>query len=191
MSRTFRVISLLAALTILFSGCTRDIRDPDQHGQGLRPSPGQSASEAESPAVHAGEDGPKTNGKIDIDYLKLQLKPGLTQDQAVEKFGTGFKAVVHPEGGTPMWRYDYADTGYQFQATGVTAGTNIAQADIDGLRKGMVHMQMFVGWDPGKQGSTYSELYYVDDTSAAGLHKVRLYTVYPDGKTTDQELPAG
>lgn len=188
MSKAFRLLSLLA-LILMFTGCTRDIRDPNKHGEGLKPSPGQSASEAESPAVRAGEEGPKTNGKIDVDYLKLNLKPGLTQAQAVEKFGTGYKIVVHPEGGTPMWRYDYADVGYQFQATGATVSTNIAQADIDGLRKGMVHIQMFVGWDEAKR-STYSELYYVDDTAAGGLHKVLLYTVYPDGKTMDQEIKA-
>ncbi|WP_438446671.1 hypothetical protein [Gorillibacterium sp. sgz5001074] len=183
-------LACLLALTLLFSGCTRDIRDPDRHGEGLRPSPGQSASEAQSPESSALEDGPRTNGKLDIHYLKHHLKPGLSQAQAVDTFGTGYKIVVHPEGGTAMWRYDFADTGYQFQATGATVGTNVAQADIDGLRKGMVHMQLFIGWESDKQVSGYSELYYVDDTAAAGLHKVRLYTVYPDGHSTDQEILA-
>jgi hypothetical protein len=184
------VILFTLTLGIALSGCTKDIRDPNQQTEGLRPSPGQSASEAKSPEDRAKQDGPRTNGKVDIDYLKTNLQPGLTQDQALERFGTGYRLVVHPEGGTPMWRYDFADVGYQFQATGQTLGTNIAQADIDGLSKGMIHMQLFVGWDSEQHKSSYSELYYLDDTAATGAHKVRLYTVYPDGSHTDQELPA-
>lgn len=186
-------LGILLAVTLAagLAGCTKDIRDPNLQSEGLRPSPGQSASEIETPGERAKQDGPRTNGRVDIDYLKGNLQPGLSQDQALERFGTGFRLVVHPEGGTPMWRYDFADVGYQFQATGETAGTNTAQADLDGLSKGMIHMQLFIGWDMEQRQSGYSELYYIDETASAGIHKVRLYTVYPDGSHTDQELPIG
>lgn len=181
-------LSVSILLLLAAAGCTKDVRDPNKQAGGLQPSPGQSASDSVSPFSRAKQDGPRTNGKVDVDYLKMNLKPGLSQQEVLDLFGTGFRQVQRPDTGTAMWRFDFADVGYQFQATGATAGTSVAQADLDGLRKGMAHMQMFVGWDGDTGKSSYSELYYVDDTAAAGAHKVRLYTVYPDGKTTDQEI---
>lgn len=186
MSRRLWIAAILLALTL--TGCTRDVRDPDTHAQGLKPSPGQSASEAENPMERIRQEGPRAHGTEDLDYLKANLKPGMTQEEVAKLFGDGYRIVVHPEGGTRMWRYDFAEPSYQFQPTGTTVGTNTAQADIDGLRKGMVQYQMFVGWDPVDRFTTYSELYYFKDLG--GRHQVHVFTVYPDGSTTDSEIPA-
>ncbi|MNJ03801.1 hypothetical protein D3C73_1642710 [compost metagenome] len=62
----------------------------------------------------------------------------------------------------------------------------MAQADLDGLRKGMIHQQLFVGWEPETLVSGYSELYYLEDRD--GKHHVRLYISYADGSSVDQEL---
>lgn len=188
MRKRFAVL-VAASLAIAAIGCSKDVRAPDKAAEGARPSPGQSASEAKSIGERILQEHARTEGKIDTDYIKLNLRPGLTREEVAGLFGTGYKAVIHNEGpGILMWRYDFADTGYQFQPTGKAIGTNLAQPDLNGLARGMVHMQLFVGWDPKSNVTAYSELYYFDDREAK--HRVRLYAVQPDGTCSDREIPA-
>lgn len=186
LKRFWLITAILCMVTA--AGCSKDVRDPDKQSEGFRPSPGQAASKAESKEQHALQEHVRAQGKMDAGYIKLNLRPGLRRDEVADLFGTGYKAVIHSGDGILMWRYDYADVGYQFQPKGQAVGTNIAQADLDGLRTGMVHMQLFVGWDPDKNVSSHSELYYFDDRESK--HRIRVYTAYPDGTSTDQEIPA-
>lgn len=182
---------VLLASWLIASGCGRNSA-AEQGGQTMEPraSPGQTASWLRGLWSDADRNQtlglPKANGQIDVDYLKDNLKPGLTQTQVAAQFGGEHTAVIRKESGDLMWRFDYADVGYQFQATGAAVNTNMAQADLDGLRKGMIHQQLFISWEPESLVSGYSELYYLDDRD--GKHHVRLYTVQPDGSTADQEV---
>lgn len=182
------VLLLSSALTLSLTACSKDIRDTNRQSAGVQPSPGQSRTEIKSIAEKVEEEGPKAHGKQDPDYVKANLKPGLTQAQIVSLFGKNYAEVVHDEGGTRMWRYDYADVGYQFQASGDTgqSSNESVLADINGLRRGMVHGQLFIGWDAGTGATGYSEFYYITDQHTK--HGLRLFTVYPDGKTTDRQL---
>jgi hypothetical protein len=187
MCKPLRLAIILAAGLALIAGCSADVRSGKQ-SEGARPSPGQSASGLAEPQQQILQEHAKSQGKVDVDYIRMNLKPGLSREQVAALFGAEYKAVIHSEDGILMWRYDYADTGYQFQPKGQAIGTNIAQADLDGLRKGMIHMQLFVGWNPETNLSSYSELFYFDDSKAR--HRIHVSILYPDGSSTDQELPA-
>lgn len=134
-----------------------------------------------------GMDGEAAKRQAELNHVRSSLVPGLSRPEAIKRFGIGYKEVVHPYGEFPMWRYDYAEAGYQYPTHTTTQTANMAIPDLDGLANGSLHMQLFLGWDKRSRQTTYSELYYTED--GPNGRTIVLYRVHPDGTVSEEAVP--
>lgn len=169
-------VALATALVIALSGCSGNTGSGSS--EGTIPPGGQSASQAKSVQEKAATDRFKPNGKLSPDYFKERLHPRISAEEATREFGTGYTIITRREAGISKWRFDYGDVGYQFQ------NMKNEQPDLDALRKGMIHEQLFLTWDPALGRTVKAELYYKVSNDHAD-HRVKVFTVNDNGERSE------
>ncbi|MGG1600706.1 hypothetical protein [Paenibacillus naphthalenovorans] len=139
---------------------------PPAKGTETKPS-GAGAASQPSPKKAA-----STDRKIDVDYIKQNLKMNMSQDEVKKLLGSSYTEVTNAMEGNKMWRYDIGTKqGYNYQG-------EMDSIDMDGLINGSVTIQLFVDWSEEKTVNHYSFLYLKDG-------KIYEYRVFEDGQVKE------
>lgn len=112
-----------------------------------------------------------TAGEVTINHIIDNLELGMNTTEVITVLGDNFARVTNMMDNTEVWRYDFTtEPEYTF-----TVPSHEDEVDTEGLRSGMMRMQVFVEWD----GSGLLGNYTVYTGTAAGV--ISEYRVFPDG----------
>lgn len=107
----------------------------------------------------------------DLSLIIQTLDLGMNTTEVIAVLGDNFARVTNMMDNTEVWRYDFpTEPEYIF-----TVPAHEDEVDTEGLRSGIMRMQVFVEWnDSGLLGN-----YTVYTGNAAGV--INEYRVFPDG----------
>ncbi|SDE29983.1 Copper amine oxidase N-terminal domain-containing protein [Paenibacillus sp. UNCCL117] len=106
--------------------------------------------------------------------VHYRLERGMASRDVKQLFGNPDQVTWVDSSNQQIWRFDFgAKPGYRFGS--------LNEADVQGLEKGELEAQLFVGWNSAGQVDRY-DLWYVK-TGTGGERRIYTYIVYPDGST--------
>lgn len=106
-----------------------------------------------------------------VEDLLSKMQVGLTKQQVESSFGKEYVETTGAEDGQPIWRYDYVgQEGYVYEDP-----TSSDSVDMEGLKNGMMRMQLFIKWSNEDVVENIT-LYYKGDDG-----KIYEYRLFHDG----------
>jgi hypothetical protein len=127
--------------------------------------------EAPQPPGKTPDEEQLTQIEINVQYIRENLQLGFPAEKVQELLGGGYSEVTSAMDGEKMWRYDFPrEEGYRFEDPYM-----LDFIDLDGLRSGLMRMQLYVTWTGEDTVACYTVY------SGDGSGKIYEYRVFPDG----------
>ncbi|MGM0943140.1 MAG: SRPBCC family protein [Bacillota bacterium] len=90
-------------------------------------------------------------GIFDKEFIKDNLGIGMNKSEVIDLIGEADVVGVDPKNALPYWRYDIGATDDYENELDKQLGDGIVHAiDEEGIRNGIVKMQLFIGWRDGE-----------------------------------------
>lgn len=118
----------------------------------------------------------QAGGPVNLEYVKQNLKLGLTKEQVLKLFGNQYAEVTNAMTDSKMWRYNIAKGSYKPKQDDLDA------VDTDALKSGELSLQLFIDWTKDNKVGTYTVYTKKSDG------KVYEYRLSPDGTASETAL---